>query len=176
MESFDISYALSHLTLLVDTREQPTKRAEKRIESVGLPHERTTLSFGDYSAKIAFSDGSCLSLEKVFAVERKMNLDEICACFCHERKRFTAEFERAKESRAKLYLLIENADMEKAVNGKYRSKMNPSALMASLFTWLARYNCQLIMCREETSGRVIREIVLRETKEYLERLEDVPDG
>ena len=176
MEGYEIDYALSHLTLLVDTREQPTKRAEKRIASVGFPFERTKLSFGDYAAKISFSDGSCLLLDNVFAVERKMNLDEICACFCHERKRFTAEFERAKEAGAKLYLLIENADMEKAVNGKYRSKMNSAALMASLFTWLARYDCQLIMCREETSGRIIREIMLRETKEYLERLEDAPDG
>ena len=167
-----MAYALSHLTLLVDTREQPTQRAKKRIEATGFPFERTTLSFGDYAAKIAFSDGSELSLDKVFAVERKMNLDEICACFTHERKRFTAEFERAKEAGARLYLLIENADMEKAVNGRYRSKMNPTALVASLFAWMARYDCRLIMCKEETSGRMIREIMLRETKEYLERMED----
>lgn len=172
MEHFEIAYALSHLTLLVDTREQPTKRAEKRIEAVGFPFERTTLSFGDYSAKIAFSDGSMLSLDKVVAIERKMNLDEICSCFTHERKRFTAEFERAKDAGAKMYLLIENADMEKAVNGRYRSKMNPSALVASLFAWMARYDCKVIMCKEETSGRMIREILLRETKEYLEGVQD----
>ena len=167
MENFEIAYALSHLTLLVDTREQPTARAEKRIEATGLPFERTTLSFGDYSAKIAFSSGSTLSLDKVVAVERKMNLDELCACFTHERKRFKSEFERAKEAGAKMYLLIENADMEKAVNGRYRSKMNPSAFVASLFSWMARYDCKVIMCKEETSGRMIREILLRETKEYL---------
>jgi hypothetical protein len=172
MEHFEMAYALSHLTLLVDTREQPTQRAKKRIDATGLPYERTTLSFGDYAAKIAFSDGSELALDKVFAVERKMNLDEICACFTHERKRFVAEFERAKEAGARLYLLIENADMEKAVNGRYRSKMNPTALVASLFAWMARYDCRLIMCKEETSGRMIREIMLRETKEYLERMED----
>lgn len=167
-----MAYALSHLTLLVDTREQPTKRAEKRIEAVGFPFERTTLSFGDYSAKIALSDGSTLSLDKVVAIERKMNLDEICACFTHERKRFTAEFERARDAGAKMYLLIENADMEKALNGRYRSKMNPSALVASLFAWMARYDCKVIMCKEETSGRMIREILLRETKEFLERMDE----
>lgn len=172
MEHFELAYALSHLTLLVDTREQPTKRAEKRIEATGLPFERTTLSFGDYSAKIAFSDGSTLSLDKIVAIERKMNLDEICACFTHERKRFTAEFDRAKDAGAKMYLLIENADMEKALSGKYRSKMNPSALVASLFAWMARYDCKLIMCKEETSGRMIREILLRETKEYLEGMNE----
>ena len=172
MDAYEVSYALSHLTLLVDTREQPTPRAKKRIEAVGLSFERTTLSFGDYSAKIAFSDGSTVSLDKVIAIERKMNLDELCACFTHERKRFKAEFERAKESGAKLYLLVENADMEKAINGKYRSKMNPSAFVASLFTWMARYGAQLIMCKEESSGRVIREILLRETKEYLEGVQD----
>ncbi len=176
MEPFEVAYALSHLTLLVDTREQQTQRAKKRIVSAGLPFERVALSFGDYSAKIAFSDGSEFSLDKVFAIERKMNLDEICACFCHGRERFTAEFERALDAGAKMYLLIENADMEKVVIGRYRSKMHPSALLASLFTWTARYGCSLIMCKEETSGRLIREIVIRETKEYLERLKVAPDG
>ena len=56
METFDISYALEHITVLVDTREQPTIRAKKRLESMNLPYERKKLDFGDYSAKCTLPD------------------------------------------------------------------------------------------------------------------------
>ena len=62
-------------------------------------------------------------------IERKMNLDEICQCYCKQRGRFTREFERAQSAGAKMYLLIENADWEKAYSGDYRSQMAPSALI-----------------------------------------------
>ena len=34
--------------------------------------------------------------------------------------------------------------------------------------WLVRYNANLIFCKEETSGRLIREILYRDLKERLE--------
>jgi hypothetical protein len=93
-------------------------------------------------------------------------------CYTKERPRFIREFERAKESGAKVYLLIENADWEKAYNGTYRSQLDPKALTASLFAWLARYNCQILMCKEDTSGKVIHDALFREMKERLETLPD----
>ena len=70
-----------------------------------------------------------------------------------------------------MYILIENADWEKIYNGKYRSKMNEKALTASLLAFLARYDCQVIFCKEETTGKLIRDILYREIKERLERNE-----
>ena len=168
MNPFEVSRALKNLTLIVDTREQDTDRLRRRIRQTGLSFVRQKLDFGDYSAKTTLDNGSEFDISSSVSIERKMNLDELCACYCKGRKRFTREFERAKSAGAKVYLLIENANLEKVYNGSYRSKMSPQALTASLFAWLARYNCQIIFCKEETSGKIIREILYREMKERLE--------
>ena len=168
MNPFEVSRALKNLTLIVDTREQDTDRLRRRIRQTGLSFVRQKLDFGDYSVKTTLDNGTEFDISSSVSIERKMNLDELCACYCKGRKRFTREFERAKSAGAKVYLLIENANWEKAYNGSYRSKMSPQALTASLFAWFARYNCQIIFCKEETSGKIIREILYREMKERLE--------
>ena len=172
MNHFSVDKALKSMVVMVDTREQPTKRAERRLEMIGLPIERKALPFGDYSAYCALPNGEVYSLEDKVAIERKMNLDEIAMCFTRERPRFAREFERAAAVNAKLYLLIENADLEKAYNGSYRSQVKPQALTASMFAWIARYNCQMLMCKEGTSGKVIHDILYREMKERLEQMPD----
>lgn len=172
MNHFSVDKALKSMVVIVDTREQPTKRAERRLEMIGLPVERKALPFGDYSAYCTLPNGEVYSLEDKVAVERKMHLDEIAMCFTRERPRFAREFERAAAVNAKIYLLIENADFEKAYNGSYRSQVKPQSLTASMFAWLARYNCQLLMCKEDTSGKVIHDILYREMKERLEQMPD----
>ena len=60
---------------------------------------------------------------------------------------------------------------EKAYNGKYRSLYNAKALVASIDAFRARYGMQLDFCKEETTGRLIRDILYRELKEHLQGLE-----
>lgn len=168
LNPIEIQQALKTIQLIVDTREQETEAYRRRIELIGFPPIRKKLNFGDYSASIALK-GSEISFERLFSIERKMSLDELCACYGRDRGRFEREFERAKESNAKIYLLVENATMENAISGKYKSKLNKNAFTASLFAWLARYNCQLIFCKAESTPRIIREIIYREVKERLEK-------
>lgn len=170
MDIFDINYALSHITILVDTREQDTPQARKRLESMYFPYERKKLDFGDYSAKCLLPDNTEIDFSDKFAIERKMSIDELANCFCSGRKRFTKEFERAKQANSKLYLLVENATWENIYNGCYRSQMNQKALIASIFAWLARYNCQIITCKSETSSKLISDILYREIKEHFQNL------
>ena len=172
MNHFDVENALKTATVLCDTREQDTIQARKRLKDIGLPIERKALPFGDYSIKTALPDGTLLSLEDSVAIERKMSCDEIIMCYTSQRPRFTREFLRAKDAGAKVYLLIENATIEKFYSGNYRSKVAPQAITASLFAWLARYNCQLIMCEARSSGKVIHDILYRELKERLESIEE----
>lgn len=167
MHPVDIENALNTLTLIVDTREQDTARARRRLSRIGLPYVRKALDFGDYSCYVTLPDGAELDFSGSVSIERKMDLDEIIGCFTKHRARFAREFERADHHNAKLYLLIENASWEKVVKGKYRSRMSAKALFASLTAWLARYNCQLIMCDELTSPLLIKEILYREVKERL---------
>ena len=155
------------MKICVDSREQATEQSKRRYADFGVPWERGKLDFGDYSAVFTLPDGTEFSLKDKAVVERKMSLTECCGCFTHDRERFTREFERAKAVNAKIYLLIENASWELAYNGKYRSQMKPQALIASVLAWLARYDCQIIMCKAETSGRLIHDILYREGKERL---------
>lgn len=168
MHPVEVKSALESAIILCDTREQPTDRFERRMKETGLPYIRRKLNFGDYSIACTLDDGSELDLSGSVAIERKMSLDEICSCFCQSRGRFEREFLRAKEAGAKIYLLIENGSWEKAYAGYYRSRMTPASFIASLTAWLARYNCQIIFCEPETTGKLIRELLYRELKERLE--------
>ena len=60
------------------------------------------------------------------------------------------------------------------MQGHYRSRMDPHALLASMTAWLARYRCQVLFCQPETTGALLREILYREAKERLEQKETFP--
>lgn len=92
-------------------------------------------------------------------------------CYCQQRGRFEREFERALEAHSKLYLLVEGGSWENVYTGKYRSQMNPKSLVGSILAWLARYNCQLMFCKKETSGQLIKDILYREGKEALLKID-----
>lgn len=167
MNPFEVNAALKSMVILWDTREQQTPRARKRLEQIQVPIERVALSFGDYSAKC-----NALDLRDSVAIERKMDLTELAHCYCQDRERFTREFERAKESGAKLYLLIENGSLDDAYSGHYRARVHPASLTASILAWLARYDCQILFCNANNTGKVVHDVLYRELKE---RLEEMPD-
>lgn len=167
MDHFAVKRYLATMSVLCDTREQMTPRSSRRLKQIGVPIERVALSFGDYSARC-----DALDLRSSVAIERKMDLSELARCYCQDRKRFIREFERAKEAGAKLYLLVENGSLDEAYSGHYRAKVHPASLTASMLAWLARYDCQILFCKEENSGHVIHDVLYRELKE---RLEEMPD-
>lgn len=171
MTNFEVDHCLESMVILVDTREQPTQRLKSRMDIIGLPYERRKLDQGDYSCKCTLPGGEELDFSSRVVIERKMDLNELCLCFGKERRRFEREFERAKQSGCKIYLIVENGTWEKAYNGKYKSQYNEKALVASIDAFRARYNMQLDFCKEETTGRLIRDILYRELKEYLTNLE-----
>ena len=174
MDIFEQKKVLDSMVVLIDSREQPTKRAEERYKLFGSPYERATLSYGDYTYNATLPDGKPLfdtssTVEPLISVERKMNLDELAQCFTRSRDRFQHEFERANSNNAKIFLLVENANWENLLNGKYRSRFNSKAFEASVLAWSIRYGLQLIFCKEETSGILIHDILYRDLKERLER-------
>lgn len=174
MDIFDQKAVLNSMVVLRDSREQDTPRARKRYEAFGVPCERATLSFGDYTYNATLPGGEKLydtsrTVSPTFILERKMNLDELASCFTHSRARFQREFERAIEKRAKIILLVEDATWENLMNGRYRSKFRPEAFFASITAWMVRYDISVVFCKEESSGRIIKELCYRHLKEQLER-------
>lgn len=174
MNPVDIENCLESMSVLVDTREQPSQRAGQRIESIGCPYRRQKLNYGDYTYNFMLPNGSELFDEGVqvnghVVIERKMNLEELSQCFCQSRDRFRNEFERAKEQKCSVYLLIEDGNWEKLIHGRYKTKFNAKAFFASLTAYMARYNIKVIFCQHEISGQLIHEILYRELKERLEQ-------
>jgi len=162
---------LSKMVFCIDTREQQTASLEKRLEYL-QPYVRETLLAGDYTAKTQLPDGTWFYLP--VAVERKMSLTEIAGNFCRDRKRFRAEFNRARDAEIRLYILIERSSWENAYAGAYRSQMKPQSMIASLITWMARYKCPILMCeRSDTGGKLIRDLLHYEMREALERMIEV---
>ena len=162
------------MSIVVDSREQDTARARARYEKFGCIHERGKLDYGDYTFNFLLPDDTPLydirePIAPCVSVERKMNIGELCQCFGQGRDRFEREFMRATKNNAKLYLLVENATWEKIYTGSYNSRFNPNALIASTLGWSTRYGFQVVFCRPETSGKLIKDILYRELKMRLER-------
>lgn len=149
---------LQTIFLLVDTREQPTERYYKRLDSVGIPYRRQKLDFGDYSCGYCAENGFEVLLDKEIVIERKMNLDEICGNFTKGRDRFAREFERATKSGAKVHLIIENGNYEKIIGGKYRSRLNSNSLLSSFMAFADRYNISVHFCKPETTPLLMNKI------------------
>lgn len=172
---FEQNDVLKSFEILCDSREQDTERARKRYASFGVPFKnKVTLSYGDYAYNATLPDGTKIyddskTIEPVCVVERKMDLAELSNCFTQSRDRFKREFERAIDNKCRIYLICENSNWENLLNGKYRTKFNPAAFTASTIAWMVRYNMNLIFCKEETSGKIIKEILYRDLKERLER-------
>lgn len=174
MDVFQIEDCLKSMQIIIDTREQPSKRAQRRYESFCVPYKRQTLNYGDYTYNFQLPSGEMLfndtdTIRGHVVVERKQDLVELSQCFCQSRERFEREFERAKENNAAIYLLVEDANWENLINGKYNTKFNSKAFFASITAWMARYDIKIIFCKSETSGKLIKEILYRELKERLQR-------
>lgn len=165
--NFEIDELLKSMVIIADTREQDTELFRKRFAGLGCPVERLKLNYGDYTAA---TDNGKISLGGVAVIERKMSIDELCNCFCKDRVRFEKELVRANNDNAQIHLLVENATWENIYNGKYKSKLNPKALTASILAWQARYDMQIHFCKPETTGLHIYKILYYQMKKLLESL------
>ena len=174
MDHVDIENCLESMIILHDTREQASERASDRYEQFGCPHHKQLLAYGDYTYNFRLPSGEWFykegedSIYPDVVIERKMNLEELSGCLCHTRTRFEAEFKRAKENNASIYLLTENATWENLINGKYKTQFNAKSYFASITAFIARYDIKPIFCKSETSGMMIKQILYRELKEKLE--------
>lgn len=162
-----IEKMLDSMTIIVDSREQDTASLQRRMEGFNCPSVRRGLDYGDYSAEYIGVDCMPYSMAKIACIERKQNLTEICTNLTSGRERFKREFERAVADGCHMHIIIENDNYEKLFAQKYRSKLAPQSLIASLLSWSIRYNFQIHYCKSETTGRLIKEILHYELRHYL---------
>ena len=57
MDIFDIKRCLESMSIIVDSREQPTRRARDRYKTFGCPYDRGKLNYGDYTYNFTLPNG-----------------------------------------------------------------------------------------------------------------------
>ena len=152
------------MKIITDTREQRNQKILECITSKGIPFKVKKLDFGDYSIE---------GYETRIIIERKNSLTELANCFCSGRKRFEAEFMRAKDADAKIFLLIEDEkgrekmllrrelDKKQSLTPKERQKktwqsnFTANSMIGSIRSWKEKYNFEIIFCDKKTTGIII---------------------
>ena len=173
MEGYEIQNCLDSMKILVDSAEQPTDEYQRRCDSFGVPYERRNLDYADYTYDFRLPSGKWFhedeSAVKGHAViERKMSLCELSGNLCQNYDRFCREFDRARDNRASVYLLVEDASWMKIITGKYGTKFNSKAYLHRLLKLISLYQIKPIFVQKELSGQMIYEILYRELKTRLE--------
>jgi len=175
MDNFSIENCLESMIIFVDTAEQPTGEYLNRCKSFGVPYQRQNIDYGDYTYNFKLPNGEWYytpgetAIRPDVIIERKMSLRELSGNLCQNWSRFCAEFERAKENNADIYLLVEDATWTKIITGKYGTQFNAKAYLHRLLKLIAKYGIKPIFVNKELSGQMIYEILYRELKERLER-------
>ena len=154
--------ALKRLTVVVDTREQQNAHITEFFDKKDIEYTPRKLDIGDYACQI--DDGT---FERSFVVERKHNLDELCANLTADRNRFEREFLRAKAFGTKVFLVIEEASWEDVYLQNYRSKLSSKALLASLFAWQTRFNVTILFCKKSNTPQLIYGLLYYSAREEL---------
>lgn len=144
---------ISDMVVIVDTREKKNEHIVEFLTKSGIPFKLDKLDHGDYT--VEFSKPEHFKYNRCVAIERKNSFDEICGNLTKNRDRFEREFERAKNHKTKMHLLIENATWKKAFNSSFRSKMTNNALVAGILTFSIRYNCNVWYTTKDESGMLI---------------------
>lgn len=141
----EIDQLVKSIVILTDTREQKNQHILNWLDSKKIPHKSKALSNGDYSFFVPASPDlnieRDLYFDKEIMVERKGSLEELSGNLSQQRARF--EEEMATYTGIK-YLLIENANYQDIITGKYDTKFSSKAYLASLHTFNHRYGLQMM--------------------------------
>jgi DNA excision repair protein ERCC-4 len=117
----------SRPVVVIDSREQDP------LIFQNLASVRGTLYSGDYSIS---------GLEELIAVERKSIADLVACCMGESRERFERELHRLRGFRFKRLLIIgSRGEIELQ---RYRSRIAPKAVLATLSAFEIRYDCPVV--------------------------------
>jgi len=137
---------LDTLTIVVDSREKKNDHIIKQFESRGIKYEVEKLDWSDYSFRFDNKDYT-----SIIGVERKRSLDELGANISKYRDRFSRQLDKSDE----LYLMVEDEQWSNIVRGKYRNNVNVNSYIASLFTFIHRYDLNVSFINSQYSALFI---------------------
>ncbi|KAF6604301.1 MULTISPECIES: ERCC4 domain-containing protein [Bacillus] len=151
----ELKEILNSMVIIVDTREQKNQHVLEYLRKKKALIKFKGMKTGDYSAMIPKNEEYGISRDMYLnaAIERKNGVDELVQSI-KDRSRFENELIRA--SRHPFTLLVEDLEgYQKILNGKYRSKYEPKALLGSLKTFEVRYGFSTVFISPNATGNYI---------------------
>lgn len=137
---------LDSIVILVDTREKVNEHIIEYFDKHHIKYKKKALKNGDYSFLLPQNDKLGIFRDTYFNdeifVERKASLEELSGNLSTKRADFEEELAVAKAK--KKYLLIENANYEDIVNGKYNTKYNKKSYLGSIHSFNHKYNLEIV--------------------------------
>jgi len=137
-------------TIIIDTREHLgviSRYILPYFKKNGIKFIFEKLDFGDYSFLYRGE-----AFKNKFAIERKMSLVELAGNFSNGRKRFEAEFQRAKDNGASIVLMVENGSLSGIIDKTYNTNFNNKAYYATILSWRQKFNIQVDFVLDKYAG------------------------
>ena len=126
---------LSHLVILIDTREQNNKTVTEWFDRNSIKWKSRALKTGDYGFMIESCPELGFSINTYFSdeicIERKNSVSELAGNIANASKdddRIFKEFNRMINI-DKNYILIENDSIEDIFTENYKTKLNPTSFL-----------------------------------------------
>ncbi|PEF63180.1 ERCC4 domain-containing protein [Bacillus cereus] len=164
----EISNILKTLTIVIDTRENVNGHILDYLHQKEIPIKNQKLDTGDYGCMIPKNEELGIPRDMYLdsRVERKAHMDEITGNLQKDTQTaFENELIRSKD--IPFTLIVEDLyGYEKMLQGKYRSKYNPLALLGRLNTFKAKYNFEIVYVDKKFSGNWIYHHFYYQAKHY----------
>lgn len=167
MKGYEIDDAMKSMRILIDTREKKNQHIITALEGRKCPFKPHKLDYGDYTCEFTTSENKGVSFENIAVVERKANLDELAGNITKGRERFEREFMRAKNAKAKVFLMIESGSYDDIQNHIYRSALPSKSYLNTLFSWQQKYNITISFVSKRFAGDYIYATLFMALRNYL---------
>jgi ERCC4-type nuclease len=163
----ELKKLLDSLIIMVDTREQKNQHVLDYLRKKDVSIKFKAMKTGDYSAMIPRNEelGITRDIYLNAVIERKNGVDELVQSI-KDRTRFENELIRG--SKYPFTLIVEDLEgYRKILEGKYRSRYDPKALLGSLKTFEVRYGFSTVFIANSTTGNYIYHHFLYMARELL---------
>ena len=164
------------IRIICDSREKKNNHILNYLNDISVDYVTRKLDYGDYSVELKENNSLGIepfSLEDEIVVERKgsgnTGLDELAINITKYRKNFEKMIEKSVVNNADLHLIIEDGSWGNIYNSLYRSKVSNKSYIATLMTYLNRYNIDIHMVKKKYSPKFIYSLLYYYAREYLKR-------
>ena len=154
---------LSHLIVLVDTRDQTNQAITDWFDSNNIRWKTKALKTGDYGLMIESCPELGFQYDTYFTdelcIERKNSLSELAGNLAKntDDNRIFKELNRMINIE-RVYLVIEDDCLDDIYEHNYNSEYNPDSYIRTLLTWQARNNMHVYFVKKENMARTIYEL------------------